>query len=126
MALLQAVENALESRKRTMSWLASEMDRTLEGFKLSLKNETIKYSDLKKMISILDTPIQFFFEGNTTVQKIRGNYNTQASDAMILHDPEAIYKKMEVEGLQKQVALLESQLIDKDKIIELLSNKKGV
>lgn len=45
MNLLEAVELALEKEKRSMGWLAGELDRTLEGLKLSLKNETIKYSD---------------------------------------------------------------------------------
>jgi len=75
------------------------------------------------MITILETPIQFFFEGDHTTQKIKGSYNNQAGTSMMFNDPEGEYKKQEADGLRKQVAILESQIKDKDKIIELLSNK---
>lgn len=123
MSLKSAVEEILESQQRSLSWLASEMDKTFTGLKMSLVNESIKYNDLKKMVQILNVPISILFEGSKHIQKIKGSYNNQAGSDMMLNEPAVEYKKQEADGLRKQVAILESQLKDKDKIIELLSRK---
>lgn len=95
------------------------MDRTAEGLKLALINETLKYSDIKKMVQILNVPITILFEQGGTIQKIKGNYNTQASHSQV-GEPELVYKK-ENELLKEQVEQLKDQLADKAKIIELMA-----
>lgn len=122
MSLKETVEKILEEQQRSLSWLATEMGKTFTGLKMSLVNESIKYADLKKMVDILNIPITILFDGSTS-QKIKGNYNNQAGTSMLLNDPEVKYKKIEVDGLKKQIQLLESKLVDKDKIIELLTKK---
>ena len=75
-------------------------------------------------MQVLNMPIQMMFDGDTTIQSIKGNYNLQQSNSNMLREPEAEYNKIELEGLKKQVQQLESQIIDKDKIIELLQKSK--
>ncbi len=83
MSLKSTVDKILDSQQRSLSWLADEMDKTFTGFKMSLVNESIKYSDLKKMVQILNVPISILFEAPKSVQKIYGDHNTQAFNSMI-------------------------------------------
>jgi hypothetical protein len=110
MNLKQQIENILEGQQRTLGWLAGEMDKTLEGFKLSLTNESIKYADLKKLISILNVPIQTLFADNVNVQIQKGKHNTQANHSWLVHEPDVEYKKRQVEHLEKQVGQLEARI----------------
>jgi hypothetical protein len=122
MGLKQSVDRILADQQRSLSWLADEMGFTFTGLKGSLVSESIKYSDLKKLIKVLNVPISILFEGDTVQIQKGGRYNTQASNSTI-NEPEVGYKKIEMEGLRKQVAILESSLKDKDEIIELLKIK---
>jgi hypothetical protein len=121
--LKSIIDRELKRQGKTFKWLVGEVGISNDGLKAGLENETIKLKDFKKMVSVLNMPIQNFFEGETTIQSIKGDYNTQASKGLIASEPALQYNKIEVEGLKKQVSLLESQLADKDKIIELLSKK---
>ena len=91
MNLKNWVESALNDINRPLSWLAAEMDRTTEGLKLSIDKETMKFSDLKKMIAILHKPITVQLNGNTTIQSVKGNYNQQNIEGTI-NEPNAKYK----------------------------------
>jgi len=124
MTLRQIVEQLLKDSPKSMADLATEMDRTYDGFKLSLNKESIKYSDLKKLATILNVPIELLFvSGTTNIQSQKGgSYNTMAHSST-LHEPATEYIRKELDGLKKQVTLLESQIVDKDRIIELLSRK---
>lgn len=102
--------------------LISEIDMTEGGFYKMLSAKSMKITTLKKIADALNMPIAMFFESGKTVQKIKGNYNTQTNNSHLI-EPNAGSMKMEVEGLKKQIALLESQIADKDKIIELLGIK---
>ena len=61
MSLKIIVEGILKRKTRSMSWLAGQMDKSADGFRLSLMRGSIKFIDLKKMASILDVPIERFF-----------------------------------------------------------------
>jgi hypothetical protein len=117
------IDENLRARSRTFKWLVGEVGISHDGLKAGLENETIKWKDFKKVLSVLDLPIQLFFEGDKTVQKIKGNNNTQAINS-IWSEPEVLLKREnEVERLKEKVRLLESQIEDKNKIIELISRK---
>jgi hypothetical protein len=118
MSLKTVVDDLLKEQKRSFSWLATEMGRTIDGLKLSLINETIKFSDLKKMQTILNVPIAVFFENTISTQKIKGNNNNlnQGSGSVTI----TAEGKSEIEYLKRMIEVLEKQLKDKDLIIELL------
>lgn len=111
MSLREAVENILEGQKRTLTWLSGEMDKTYTGFKLSLENETIKFSDLKKMLGILNISCSTLFDEKSPKK------------ASYVAEQEPSYKT-ERDLLKEQVQLLKSTIEDKNKIIELLTNGK--
>lgn len=119
--LKSIIDAELKRRDKTFKWLVGEVGISNDGLKAGLENETIKLKDFKKLLSVLNIPIENFFEGDTSIQSIKGTGNMQAGNN-ITADTDML-NKMEVEGLRKQVALLESQLADKDKIIELLTKK---
>ena len=120
--LKSIIDAELKRQGKTFKWLVAELGISNDGLKAGLENESIKLRDFKKLVSVLHIPIQNFFEGETTIQSQKGRYNTQAAGHNnMLAEPEVVYKAIEAEGLKKQIQLLESQLADKDKIIELLS-----
>lgn len=121
MTLKSLIDAELKASGKTFKWLVGEVGISNDGLKAGLENETIKLKDLKKLAKVLNMPIHMLFAGDTTIQsQIGGTYNTQATHST-LHEPATEYVKKDVEMLQKHIALLESQIIDKDKIIDLLS-----
>ncbi|MGZ3983416.1 MAG: hypothetical protein ACXVJE_19465 [Mucilaginibacter sp.] len=120
MTLKSIVDAELQRRGKTFKWLVGELEMSNDGLKGGLENESIKLRDLKKLLTVLNLPIENLFVGdNLQIQK-GGKYNTQAHNSVV-SEPEAVYKREKVLILEKQVRQLESQLADKDKIIELLS-----
>jgi len=114
------VDAELQRQGKTFKWLVQQLDVSTDGLKAGLDNETIKLRDLKKLISVLNMPINTFFEG-ASFQSIRGDGNTQANHSNIAAEPEIKYR---VVSLEEKVKLLESQLEDKERIISLLSEKR--
>lgn len=103
----------------TLNDLIIEIEMTEGGFYKMLKAGSMKISTLKKIADVLEQPIQIFFEGNKTVQKIKGYNNVQANHSNVA-EPVIRYQ---VENLEQQIAQLKSQLNDKDEIIQLLRMK---
>ena len=101
----------------TLSDLAKHIEMTESGFYKMLSTESIKVKTLKKVSEVLKQPIPYFFENHLT----GSGYQELQASAQVAEPPAAYYN--EKESLKKQISLLESQLKDKEKIIELLSNK---
>jgi len=101
----------------TLSDLAKHIEMTEAGFYKMLSTESIKVKTLKKVSEVLKQPIPYFFENHLT----GSGYQELQASAQVAEPPAAYYN--EKESLKKQISLLESQLKDKEKIIELLSNK---
>ena len=112
MRLKEIVDKALKDKNRSLSWLATEMNKTFDGLKLSLIKESLKYSDIKKMSEILGLPAAYFFEED-------GQRN-------ILEEESITYPnlRMELNSCRELCVILKNQLADKEKIIELLSEKR--
>ncbi|MFD2161423.1 hypothetical protein ACFSJU_03410 [Paradesertivirga mongoliensis] len=113
MELKKIVDTALKDQNRSLSWLAGEMNKTFDGLKLSLVKGSLKYTDIKKMAEILKLPAGYFFgedrfSGNI-VEEEKGDYTAQ---------------KGELNACKELAATLKSQLADKEKIIELLSQSR--
>jgi hypothetical protein len=119
--LKSIIDKELKRQGKSFKWLVGEVGISNDGLKAGLENESIKLKDFKKMITVLNMPIENFFASGSIGQTMAGSYNTQAGKSIHISEHEPEYKKIEVEGLKKQVELLESQIIDKDKIIKLLS-----
>ncbi|HCN82178.1 MAG TPA: hypothetical protein DIT07_00965 [Sphingobacteriaceae bacterium] len=118
MALKEIVDQLLKEENRSLSWLATEMDKTFEGLKLSLTKGSIKYNDLKQMALILKVPPARFFEDKVIQQKL--------SESLIGEDlPYYAGLKNDLNSCKELVSTLKSQVKDKEKIIELLSADKN-
>jgi hypothetical protein len=115
MTLKSTVEEILKGKKRSMSWLALEMDKSVDGLRLSLVRESIKYTDINKMSVILEvSPTIFFENGAKTYKEISATQ--KSSEAGSEYSDLKFYKGM--------VTMLKDQLNDKEKIITLLSKNK--
>ncbi|WDF57081.1 helix-turn-helix domain-containing protein [Mucilaginibacter sp. KACC 22063] len=108
-------------QKITLSELASAIGMTEAGFYKMLSSESIKVKTLKKLSEVLHQPIESFFEEFILPTKgIRSYTKKHLSNYHIAAEPQAAYGN-DREILLKQIKLLESQIEDKNKIIELLS-----
>lgn len=102
----------------TLSDLAKHIEMTEAGFYKMLSTDSIKVKTLKKVSEVLKQPVAYFFDDHSSAS----SYET-ASSSFNLAEPPAQYGS-EKEGLKKQISLLESQLKDKEKIIQLLSKDR--
>lgn len=115
MVLKNKVEEVLKKKKRSMSWLAEEMGKSVDGLRLSLVRESIKYVDINKMAEILEVPAALFFPNSSELYQEISSVS-KVSESGSEFEELKYYKGM--------VALLKDQLNDKQKIITLLSNSK--
>lgn len=123
MDLKAAVDAVLEKDNRSLNWLATQMDRTFDGLKLSLVKGTIKYTDILKMADILKVPAADFFPQQGTVTQIQsGKRNIQANNSTVA-EPEGGYHSSRELLLLEQIELLKNQIRDKERIIDLMSRK---
>ena len=101
----------------TLSDLAKHIEMTEAGFYKMLSTDSIKVKTLKKVSEVLKQPVAYFFDDHSS----GASYQTSPS-SYNLAEPSTEYGS-EKEGLKKQIKQLESQLKDKERIIELLSKK---
>lgn len=113
MKLKAIIDILLRDQNRSLSWLAAEMNKTFDGLKLSLVKESIKYIDIKRMAVILDVPAACFFK-----EEDRNDY--------VLAEEKVEYSslKTELAACKELVETLKSQISDKERIINLLSEKR--
>jgi transcriptional regulator with XRE-family HTH domain len=103
----------------TLAELAKRIEMTEAGFYKMLSTDSIKLKTLKKIAEVLQRPVSYFIDHSA---KKPVSYLTTEFYTSHAAEPPAIYQ-VEKDGLLKQIDLLESQLKDKEKIIELLSRK---
>ncbi len=113
MKLKDLVDKILKDRNRSLSWLAAEMNKTFDGLKLSLVKGSIKYTDLKKMAEVLNVSASAFFQEDEQFE------NMLAEEKV-----EYLSTKNQLTSCKELASTLKSQLIDKEKIIALLSEKR--
>jgi transcriptional regulator with XRE-family HTH domain len=101
----------------TLSDLAKHIEMTEAGFYKMLSTDSIKVKTLKKVSDVLKQPVAYFFDDHFSDSSYQ-----QSSSFINLAEPPSAYNS-EKEALKKQISILESQLKDKEKIIELLSKK---
>lgn len=112
MELKRIVDKALKQQNRSLSWLAGEMNKTFDGLKLSLVKGSLKYTDIIKMAEVLKLPAAYFF-GETLPYNI-------VEEEIVGYAAQ----KNELSACRELAATLKSQLTDKEKIIELLSQNR--
>lgn len=96
----------MKEKNRTLSWLAGEMGKTFDGLKLSLVKGSLKYNDVITLSKVLGIKPGVLFETEEVAPEAPSkNAKTVYNDCLEL------------------VAILKSQLKDKDQIIALLKNK---
>ncbi len=114
----QNIRQHAKHQRITLSELAAGIDMTEAGFYKMLSTESIKVKTLRKIAEFLKIPIHAFFE--EFISPRSGKSLTWKSDQIGTTESNAEYAA-ERDGLKRQIELLESQIADKNKIIELLS-----
>jgi transcriptional regulator with XRE-family HTH domain len=114
----QNIRQHAKHQRITLSELAAGIDMTEAGFYKMLSTESIKVKTLRKIAEFLKVPIQTFFE--EFISPRNGKSQNWKPDQIGTTESNAEYAA-ERDGLKRQIELLESQITDKNKIIELLS-----
>lgn len=118
MDIKAVVDEILVEKKRPFTWLVNQMDKTFDGLKLSLTNESIKYRDIKKMAKILEVPPSTFFETEARSYKTDTGKSLTAESRNEYSD-----LKNSLKNCKEMSLALKEQIKDKDRIIDLLSKK---
>lgn len=112
MSLKNTVDKILKDKGRSLSWLAKSIGRTVDGLRLAIKNESIKYKDIIAIANLLKIhPGTLFID-------------TERDD--LLSEPKSEYMDSKMRKVYDQ--LLDSmtdQLADKDRIIALLEERNS-
>ena len=107
MILKETVADLLKKEKRSASWLSKEIGMSVDGFRLSLEKESIKYSSIVQLCGILGVKASLLF-GEEKVLRVALDDKQSNDDA-----PKR--------GSHSEVIrLLKSQVKDKDLIISML------
>lgn len=116
----QNIRQHAKHQRMTLSELAAGIDMTEAGFYKMLSTESIKVKTLRKISEVLKLPIHLFFEEFASPRNAKGIHSTGSENTQL---SEAEYLT-EREGLKRQIELLESQITDKNKIIELMEKSR--
>lgn len=90
--------------------VSNEIGMSYDGFRLSIKNETIQLSKLKKLCEIIEINPMIFFKNNSEIQMNKQN--------------EISFDQV-IESKNREIKLLEKQILDKEEIINLLKEKNN-
>ncbi|OKS85793.1 helix-turn-helix domain-containing protein [Mucilaginibacter polytrichastri] len=115
----QNIRQHAKHQKITLSELSSGIDMTEAGFYKMLSTESVKVKTLRKIAEVLKLPIQLFFEECTLTKNVNGYIRKSEPNEL----PNQAEYLTERDALKKQIELLESQINDKNKIIELMGKK---
>lgn len=114
------IKTLLEKRKITIQKLCDEVGISTVGFHNIYNNKSIKVQTLEKIADVLQVPIKYFFEDETSDNPFFVNESTvtYGDNNKIL-----INKNNEIKELKNENELLKNALKDKEKIIKLLEKK---
>jgi DNA-binding Xre family transcriptional regulator len=110
--LYSELKEIVELKKIEIQQLANELEMTPNGFRESIKNDTIQLRKLKKLCEVLRiSPAQFFDSGTYGVTITTGHVQAGNGNKMIL------------ENKEREINQLREQLNDKTEIIKMLKEK---
>lgn len=100
-----------ESKKIEIGEIAIELEMTSNGFRESIRNETIQLKKLRRLCELLHIHPTMFFD----IQKGVYLNNVQANVGN--------NNKISIENKEREIAQLRSQIEDKNEIIRMLREK---
>ncbi len=116
MSFKAIIEGILKEQGRSLTWLANKTNKTVDGLRLGLMNQSVKYKDLVLIAETLNvSPCTFFTIRETSTN---GKQN-------VLAEPTVEYGD-HLKNCRELNAALKDQLKDKERIISLLNEAKNV
>ena len=108
------LKSIADSKKIEIQDLANALEMTPNGFRASIKNETIPLRNLKRLCETMRiSPMMFFDKIPSTYINAGGHVQNGNNNQMIL------------ESKDREIELLKQQLESKDEIIRLLKSTKA-
>jgi hypothetical protein len=113
------VAELLKKEKRSASWLSEKMGMTPDGLRLSLVNETIKYSNVVRLCGILGVRASLLFgeEERLTSELVKHDEIGFSAEASRAREGLGTIPRNDERTIIK---LLKEQIKDKQLIIDLL------
>jgi DNA-binding Xre family transcriptional regulator len=101
----------IDSKKIDVYSLSNEIGMTYDGFRLSIKNETIQLHKLKKLCEVLKINPMLFFENMQGMFIDDGTTKINSTERKLL------------ESKENEIQYLKQRVSDKDEIIGMLRDK---
>jgi len=119
--VLSNIKKVAESKRVTIVSVAEEIEMSVANLHRCIRENKIEAGVLEKIAHVLDVPVSVFFD-EIPIKNI--GHTTSGNHSPITGDIEIDNCKSELEKSNMRISYLEQIIKDKDKIIELLSNKK--
>jgi len=107
-----------ESKKIEIREIANELDMTPNGFRESIKNETIQLKKLRRLCEILHIHPNMFFDVQKGVYLNNVHAQVGNNNKIVLEN-----KDREIEMLRQRLTDKETIIQNKDEIIQMLRSK---
>ena len=108
------VDGMLKEQGRSLTWLANKTGKTVDGLRLGLMNQSVKYKDLLLIAETLNVSPCSFFDVKEKLTK---------EQQSLLSEPTVEYGDP-LKNCRELAAALKDQLKDKERIISLLNEAK--
>lgn len=134
MANLLKIKGLLKENKMSLRKLAADVGITEQGLQKLIRENSTKVDTLEAIARIFKVPVSYFFDnesptnGNAATVKgdnnlLIGGDNHGTINKLSRCEQNVELLKMQVEHLKSHLAEKEKQILDKERIIELLSHK---
>ena len=107
------IKEIASSKKIEINEIAKQLEMTSNGFRTSIKNETISLRTLKKLCNLLNLNPLFFF-----------NFNDSIDNITDLDYHQNILMQNRLENKNREISYLKQRIEDQAEIIRLLREKE--
>lgn len=104
MLINERIQAACAEKGKTVKWLIEQIGMTETGYYLSLRNESIKLSTIRKIAFVLDKPAVYFF--SSTVEKVTVAEPAVKYGRDVLPDPDLTKAYKRIIELQDELSEL--------------------
>lgn len=119
-----------EAAKRgwSIAYLVEKLSMSRQGFDQMMAAKTMKVSTLEKLCEVLGVGVSFFFEDSAGVAGVVGGGVTQIGNIGGVGGNQVLHQNinsdaMKILALERENELLRNAIADKERIINLLTNK---
>lgn len=104
--IIENIKTHLKEIKRNPKWLASEINMSYQGLRLTFSQKTLKLSTYLEICNVLNVPADYFM----SIQSNEVMETSQGYGASMNYDSEIKKINKEISSLQKEIRTLKDQI----------------